>query len=179
MSPRAVEPLARYRSFHLDPVNVWLHVVGVPAIAGSLLALLALLPVGAGITAAHALTAVVALWYLWLAPGLLGALAAGAMLALLGLALPVAARPGGGGVALAVFVAGWVVQFIGHARYERAKPAFLTDLRQLFVAPLFVVAELAFRCGWNPAFDALLRDRAVALRAVSEAGGAAPGAQAT
>jgi uncharacterized membrane protein YGL010W len=174
MNPRALEPLARYRSFHLDPVNLRLHLVGVPAIVWSLLVLLALLPVAAGVTAAHALTAVVALWYLWLAPGVLGGLAAGAMLALLLLAVPVAARPGGGLVALAVFVAGWVVQFVGHARYERAKPAFLTDLRQLFVAPIFVVAELAFLGGWNPAFDAALRDRAVALRAAADPGRATP-----
>jgi uncharacterized membrane protein YGL010W len=167
MKPRALEPLARYRSFHLDPVNLRLHLVGVPAIAWSLLVLLALLPVTDGVTAAHVLAGVVALWYLWLAPGLLGGLAAGALPGLLLLALPVAARPGGSGVALAVFVAGWVVQFIGHARYERAQPAFLTDLRQLFVAPLFVVAELAFLGGWNPAFDAALRDRAVALRAAA------------
>lgn len=170
MTARALEPLARYRSFHLNPVNLRLHLVGVPAIVWSLLVLLALIPVAAGVTTAHVLTAVVCLWYLWLAPGI-GLVAAAAMVALLLLALPLAALPDGGLVALGVFVAGWVAQFIGHARYERAKPAFLTDLRQLFVAPIFVVAELAFLAGWNPPFDAAMGERARDLRRAFEAAG--------
>lgn len=172
MTTRALEPLARYRSLHLDPVNLRLHLAGVPAIVWSLLVLLALVPLAGGVTAAHALTLVVCAWYLWLAPGL-GAAAAAAMLGLLLLALPVAAAAAGPLVAGAVFVAGWVAQFIGHARYERAKPAFLTDLRQLFVAPIFVVAELGFLAGWNAPFDAVLGARARALRAAFDARSAA------
>ena len=42
-----------------------------------------------------------------------------------------------------VFVIGWVFQFIGHY-YEKAKPAFFDDLKQLLVGPLFLVAELCF-----------------------------------
>ena len=42
-----------------------------------------------------------------------------------------------------VFVIGGVFQFIGHY-YEKAKPAFFDDLKQLLVGPLFLVAELCF-----------------------------------
>lgn len=42
-----------------------------------------------------------------------------------------------------VFFIGWVFQFIGHY-YEKAKPAFFDDLKQLLIGPLFLVAELCF-----------------------------------
>lgn len=168
MNPRSLEPLARYRSLHLDPVNLRLHLVGVPAIVWSLLVLLAAVPLPGVGSPAPVLVVAVGAWYLWLSPGL-GALAALALAGLAAGALPLAAAPGGLPLAASVFVAGWVMQFIGHARFERAKPAFLTDLRQLFVAPLFVVAELLFLAGWNRAFDAALRDRARALRGEFEA----------
>ena len=47
---------------------------------------------------------------------------------------------------VAVFVVGWVFQFVGHA-WEGRKPAFFDDLRGLLVGPLFVLAEaLCERC---------------------------------
>jgi uncharacterized membrane protein YGL010W len=48
--------------------------------------------------------------------------------------------------ALALFVAGWALQFLGH-RYEGIKPAFFDDVRQLLVGPLFVCAEAFFLLG--------------------------------
>ena len=42
---------------------------------------------------------------------------------------------------LITFIAGWVLQFVGHV-FEGRRPAFLDDLRQLLIAPLFVVQEL-------------------------------------
>jgi uncharacterized membrane protein YGL010W len=165
---RALGPLAQYRSYHLDPVNLRLHLVCVPAIVWSLLVLLALVPAVRGASAAHVLVVAVGVWYVWLAGGL-GALAAGVMAGLLAVAVPVAGSSRGVTVALVVFVTGWVVQFVGHARFERLRPAFLTDLRQLFVAPLFVVAELAFMAGWQAAFAAALDGRARELRREVEA----------
>lgn len=47
---------------------------------------------------------------------------------------------------LAMFVIGWVIQFVGH-HYEGRKPAFIDDLSGLIVGPLFVVAEVAFMLG--------------------------------
>jgi uncharacterized membrane protein YGL010W len=47
---------------------------------------------------------------------------------------------------LAMFVIGWVIQFVGH-HYEGRKPAFVDDLSGLIVGPLFVVAEVAFMLG--------------------------------
>ena len=47
---------------------------------------------------------------------------------------------------IALFVGGWVIQFIGHY-YEGKKPAFVDDLIGLLVGPLFVCAEVGFLLG--------------------------------
>ena len=44
-------------------------------------------------------------------------------------------------LAAALFVGGWVLQFVGHA-YEGKKPAFLTNLTHLLIGPLWI-AHLA------------------------------------
>ncbi|MGB0495724.1 MAG: DUF962 domain-containing protein, partial [Kangiellaceae bacterium] len=49
-------------------------------------------------------------------------------------------------IAISVFTIGWVFQFIGH-HYEKAKPAFMDDLNQLLIGPLFVMAEIFFMLG--------------------------------
>ena len=50
------------------------------------------------------------------------------------------------GLALALFVAGWALQFLGH-KYEGMKPAFYDDVKQLLIGPLFVCAEAFFLTG--------------------------------
>ncbi len=59
-----------------------------------------------------------------------------------------AALPSGAWLAIGVglFVAGWIIQFIGHY-YEGRKPAFVDDVAGLLIGPLFLVAETAFACG--------------------------------
>ena len=53
--------------------------------------------------------------------------------------------------ALAVFVASWISQFIGHGVFEGRAPALLDNLIQaLFLAPLFVWMEILFACGYRP-----------------------------
>jgi uncharacterized membrane protein YGL010W len=44
------------------------------------------------------------------------------------------------------FLAGWVIQFIGH-KFEGMKPAFFDDAKQLLIGPLFVCAEVYFLLG--------------------------------
>ena len=50
---------------------------------------------------------------------------------------------------IALFVVGWILQFIGHY-YEQRKPAFVDDLVGLLIGPLFLVAEAAFALGLAP-----------------------------
>jgi uncharacterized membrane protein YGL010W len=48
--------------------------------------------------------------------------------------------------ALAVFVAAWIGQFVGHA-LEGHRPSFLTDLSYLLVGPLWLMAKALRRSG--------------------------------
>jgi uncharacterized membrane protein YGL010W len=50
------------------------------------------------------------------------------------------------GWALAIFVVGWIIQFVGH-KFEGMKPAFFDDVIGLMIGPIFVVAEFAFLMG--------------------------------
>jgi uncharacterized membrane protein YGL010W len=48
--------------------------------------------------------------------------------------------------AIAVFVAAWIGQFIGH-RIEGRKPSFLDDLKFLLVGPAWLLAYVYRRLG--------------------------------
>lgn len=61
-------------------------------------------------------------------------------------------------VALALFLLGWVFQFVGHY-YEGRKPAFVDDLVGLLVGPMFVVAEGLFSLGWGKSLLAEIERR--------------------
>jgi uncharacterized membrane protein YGL010W len=41
---------------------------------------------------------------------------------------------------IALFVGGWVLQFVGH-HYEGKRPALLDNIFQAFIGPMFLVAE--------------------------------------
>ena len=40
-----------------------------------------------------------------------------------------------------MFLVGWAFQFVGHAVYEKRRPAFMDDLASLLIGPLFLVAK--------------------------------------
>ena len=62
-----------------------------------------------------------------------------------------------------VFFIGWVFQFIGH-HYEKAKPAFFDDIKQLLIGPLFLVAEICFYCKLFAGLEKQVTDEALELR---------------
>jgi uncharacterized membrane protein YGL010W len=62
------------------------------------------------------------------------------------------------GLAAAIFVAGWALQFLGH-RYEGMKPAFFDDLRGLVIGPVFVWAEAYFLVGARPQLRRYIEER--------------------
>lgn len=45
-------------------------------------------------------------------------------------------------VNVALFVLGWIFQFIGHIVYEKRQPAFLNNLLHLLVGPLWILNDL-------------------------------------
>ena len=50
--------------------------------------------------------------------------------------------------ALGIHVSSWIAQLIGHAVFEKRRPAFTQSIVQAFVmAPVFVIIEIMFACG--------------------------------
>ena len=134
---------ADYAAHHATPGNKACHTLGIPLIVVTLVALLARVPLaevgGFTVTAAEAVIAVVTLYYLTLDVPL-GLLMLGFLFAasLVGRLLPLPA-------AIALFVAGWVLQFIGHYVYEKRSPAFFRNLVHLLVGPLWILARAVGR----------------------------------
>ena len=143
---------AEYALSHRHPVNQLIHLICVPAIFFSVVALGAAVPLGRlvpGLTPGAAkavnLATIGALPVLafyarlgassflsglaWLAASLL--LCAG--IQSLGISLP--------WTAAGVFVVAWFFQFVGH-RLEGVKPSFFDDLLFLLIGPLFVQDKL-------------------------------------
>jgi uncharacterized membrane protein YGL010W len=146
--------LTQYAAYHRDRRNIATHFVGVPMIVFAIILALATVAVPVGgivLTAAAALSIVACIYYLLL-DRVLGIAMAIVMFLMCAGASEVTARFSTGAVlviALAVFVVGWALQFLGH-RYEGMKPAFFDDVRQLIIGPLFVCAEAFFMLGGRP-----------------------------
>lgn len=144
------EHLSQYALYHRDQRNINTHYIGIPLIVVAIFGLLSLPVVSiAGITLTPALLLFIAtaIFYfrLDLRFGLVMLLVSGSCFAL---ATLLAAQPFAIwlGSSLGLFIAGWILQFIGHY-YEGKKPAFVDDIVGLFVGPLFVVAEIGFILG--------------------------------
>jgi uncharacterized membrane protein YGL010W len=131
--------LADYASHHRARGNLVCHAFGITLIVFGIVGMLltARLPAAAPWTAAEILIAATFLFYLTLDAAL--ALAMLAELALLDLAARAVAD---WRVGLAAFALGWVFQGVGHARFEKNRPAFFKNLAHLLVGPLFLLNEL-------------------------------------
>jgi uncharacterized membrane protein YGL010W len=42
----------------------------------------------------------------------------------------------------ALFVLGWILQFVGHSVYEKRQPAFLTNAMHLLIGPLWILNDV-------------------------------------
>lgn len=133
---RVDDLLSDYGADHRTRGNLVCHAFGVTLIVFGILSMLAEVRVGP-LTAGEILIAAVVLYYATLDLPL-----AGAMLAAFAV-LDLAARAvGDWRVGLAAFLIGWVFQAVGHAVYEKNRPAFFKNLQHLFVGPLFLVNEV-------------------------------------
>ncbi|KLI98623.1 membrane protein [Luteimonas sp. FCS-9] len=146
---------ASYSADHRNHANQQIHVVAVPAILWSVVALLWCLPPGPFLRpGAWAALAMFGAWLFYqrasrpLGLGMLATFVAmAAATAWLHRAL---GTPGLLALGAAVFVVAWIAQFVGHSRlFEGRKPSFLTDLRYLLVGPAWVLAKLYRRLGWR------------------------------
>jgi uncharacterized membrane protein YGL010W len=136
-----------YAAYHRNVWNRRTHFIGVPAIIFAILIPMSWVPVAAGITLAHLSVAAVLVYYFLLdvALALCSAIAAGVLL----YAAQLAAASGvvSGWLWCGIFFAGgWAFQLVGHV-FEGRKPALADNLFQIFIAPIFLVAELFFALG--------------------------------
>jgi uncharacterized membrane protein YGL010W len=151
MKPLA-DQMSVYAAYHRHPVNRGIHFIGIPAIVWSIMVFLGFLTIAQvsnlEVTAAHVAVILLLGWYLAL-DFPLGVASVVVFTALLVSALQLIAYDATVALAAggAVFVLGWVVQFIGHGVWEKRRPALMDNLFQVFVAPIFLVAETAFALG--------------------------------
>lgn len=167
----AVEQLSTYKSVHLNPRNIQTHFIGIPLIIWSAFLLFATIRIPLGdadnVNLGMILDIGIMLYYLRLHAKLA-----------LGLALflapviytteLVAHSENAFGLAITVFIVGWIFQLIGH-RYEKAKPAFVDDLNQLLIGPFFLMAEVYFMLGLEKQLNAEITPIAIEKRRALEA----------
>ena len=144
-----------YSSSHRHASNVALHELCVPLIVLSVLGMIhaiavphAILDVWPGFRWSYPVIALGLIYYarlsLPLALGMAPVLIAMALLleALERSGIPVAA------LSLALFVAAWIGQFVGHG-IEGRRPSFFKDLQFLLIGPLWVLGGVYRRLGLN------------------------------
>lgn len=145
--------MATYSTYHRDPRNRLTHFFGVPAIIFALMVAMALWRGEvAGVTVSFAMVFSAAVFVLWLV------MDAGIAVPLIALLLPVlvlaefiagTSSTATAWIVFAVFfVGGWAIQLWGHY-YEGRKPALVDNLFQIFVAPMFLTAELLIMAGFR------------------------------
>jgi uncharacterized membrane protein YGL010W len=149
------DQMSFYAAYHQDGRNKATHFIGVPAIMLSLFIPLSWIrfEIGLGgitITAAMVFAAVVLVYYFTL----------DVPLALAMFVVTCALVWGGQQIAdlgavqgwiwfAVLFVGGWILQLVGHV-FEGRKPALADNLFQIFVAPIFLAAEVFFALGYKP-----------------------------
>jgi uncharacterized membrane protein YGL010W len=143
---------ASYSGDHRNRTNQAIHLVAVPAILWSVIALLWCIPTPGTLLTAGA-WAVLAMFTAWLfyyrASRRLGL---GMLVVFVLLSALTWGLHGALGVrgllwlAVAVFVVAWVAQFVGH-KLEGRKPSFLTDLVYLLIGPAWVLSKLYRKLG--------------------------------
>lgn len=162
------DQMSFYAAYHQDKRNKATHFIGVPAIVVSLMIPLGWLRLDLGgftITAALVVTSVLLAYYLLLDIPL--GLAMGVVFGLMLWATdPIAQASLGVGATwfLVLFVGGWALQLWGHV-YEGRKPALVDNLFQIFVAPIFLAAEVFFALGYKPRLHEAVQRRALEMRA--------------
>jgi uncharacterized membrane protein YGL010W len=160
------EQMGVYAAYHQDRRNKLTHFIGVPVIVLSLMIPLSWLKVEP-VSAAWAITGILVAYYLVLdVPlGLAMLVVMGALLWLGQLIAELGALWGWFWFGV-LFVGGWILQLVGHV-FEGRKPALADNLFQIFVAPIFLAAEVFFALGYKPKLHAAVQERAMRLRAAA------------
>jgi len=131
---------ADYAAYHQTKGNKWFHRIGIPLIMLSLLGMLA--RVGTGkVAGMHSDAAILLIFLATIAyirlewrlaiPMLIVSIA----FYLIGAWLPMS-------INVALFILGWIFQFIGHSVYEHKQPAFFRNVVHLLIGPLWILNDV-------------------------------------
>lgn len=131
---------ADYASHHQTKGNKWFHRFGIPMIMLTAIGMLARVGLGAvagaRIDAGMVLIALAAIYYFALEWRLaIPMLIVSIGFYLIGRWLPMS-------VNVALFILGWIFQFIGHAVYEHRQPAFFRNVVHLLIGPLWILNDV-------------------------------------
>jgi uncharacterized membrane protein YGL010W len=130
---------ADYAAYHRTKGNKWFHRFGIPMIMLTLLGMLARVGTHVGgvrVDLGLLLIVVAEVIYLvldWRLGVVMLFVSAGFYL--LGAWMPLWLN-------VALFVLGWILQFLGHSVYEKRSPAFLTNALHLLVGPLWILNDV-------------------------------------
>ena len=148
-----VEQAQFYAEYHQNPMTRYTHMAGVPLIILSIMILLGFVKIiipGVFGTNLACLTTLVVLIYYYRLHWQLALALTPIMLILLWLASwfnYYGPTKVGLWAFLITFVVGWGLQFYGHY-IEGKQPAFMVNIGQAFIAPLYLTAELFFMAGY-------------------------------
>lgn len=131
-SPRLARFFDEYEAYHSHPSNKLCHFIGIPLIVVSSIGLLS----GVHFLLAAVIAAAILLYDARLSIPLTVPYAA-----FMGLSF-LAASFLSTTILWSLFVGGWILQFVGHYAFEKKSPAFFQNVRQLLVAPLWIIEEL-------------------------------------
>ncbi|HYO77879.1 MAG TPA: Mpo1-like protein [Thermoanaerobaculia bacterium] len=131
---------ADYAAYHQTAGNKWFHRLGIPMIMLTLIAMLThvtLFDVATiRVDAAMLLIALASAYYFVVEWRLAIAMTIVSLVFyFVGAAIPLL-------IAAAVFVLGWIFQFIGHKVYEHKNPAFFRNFVHLLVGPLWILNDV-------------------------------------
>jgi uncharacterized membrane protein YGL010W len=161
------DQMSFYAAYHQDARNKATHFIGVPAIMLSLFIPLAWIRLEVGgvtLTAAMVFAAVVLIYYFVLdVPLALAMLVVTALLVFLGERIASLGAAQGWAWFALLFVGGWILQLVGHV-FEGRKPALADNLFQIFVAPIFLAAEVFFALGFKAGLHRSVQERATQMR---------------
>jgi len=138
-----------YQDHHRAKGNRTCHMIGIPLIVFGLLSLLSIpiVTVGGRWPIEISLVILLAVGVIDIA---LDARLGGLMLVISFLLYLVARDLKAWPIAVAMFVIGWVCQYIGHGVYERRQPAFYKNLAHLLIGPLWVLNHVFHVRGERP-----------------------------
>lgn len=127
---------ADYASYHRTKGNKAFHRLGIPLIMLTLIGMLVRVHVTGRVDAAMILIALAEIYYLLAEWRLaIAMLAVSIAFYFIGAAIPLWLNA-------ALFVLGWIFQFIGHSVYEHRNPAFFRNFTHLLIGPLWILNDL-------------------------------------